>query len=228
MIAGILPVSQGDFRVRGIAIVFEPIGVFFTSHVGPLLTVLLGVILLFAAVKVVSKLIYQLWVNKTNSTTIFKSKLQSFSWGLVITSAIQSSSLSTSLMVPLVATGRVHIERAFAFIIGANLGTTVTALIAASFKSEVAISLAIAHLIFNLIGCLLFVAVPYLFRFVTYLSGQLAILTLRNRAIGLAYILVTFFVMPFTLIYFSKGSDVIIDNQQVETTLQKPLTDLQE
>lgn len=227
-VAGFLPVSAGNFHVKSLVTLMEPIGHFMIDLVGPLITVFLGVVFLLIVVKVISKLIYQLWEGKTNSTTIFKSRFQSFSWGLIITSAIQSSSLSTSLIVPLVATGRVQIQRAFAFIIGANLGTTVTALIAALFKSEVAISLALAHLIFNLIGCVLFVAVPYLFRFTSYLAGQLAILTLRNRMIGLAYIIITFFILPFTLIYFSQGDEILVDEHPLIDTTEIPLTDLQD
>ena len=55
-------------------------------------------------------------------------------------------------MVPLVATDKVKLSNAFPFIIGANVGTTITALLAALFKSETAVSIAIAHLLFNCIG----------------------------------------------------------------------------
>jgi sodium-dependent phosphate cotransporter len=133
-------------------------------------------------------------------------------------------------MVPLVATGQVKLKRAFIFIMGANLGTTVTALFAALFESQVAISLAIAHLIFNLVGCLFFLLVPALNRLITYTANQLAILTLRNRMIGLAYILLTFFILPFTLIYLSKTTNVLhaakTNSQMIE--FQKHPMDLQD
>jgi solute carrier family 34 (sodium-dependent phosphate cotransporter) len=48
-----------------------------------------------------------------------------------MTVMVQSSSITTSVMIPLVAAGVVTLEHVFPFTIGANLGTTVTALIAA-------------------------------------------------------------------------------------------------
>jgi sodium-dependent phosphate cotransporter len=228
-IGSVIPVAEGPLYIRGINSYFDPIILFFTSNLGPTLTILVGLILLFSIVKFVSSLLYKRWFSKTQSDgSTLNSNIKSFGWGLLITSAIQSSSLSTSLMVPLVATGQVKLKRAFIFIIGANLGTTVTALFAALFESQVAISLAIAHLIFNLVGCLFFLLIPALNRLITFTANQLAILTLRNRMMGLAYILLTFFILPFTLIYLSKTTNVLhaakTDSQTIE--FQKHPTDL--
>lgn len=106
-------------------------------------------------------------------------------------------------MVPLVATGKAPLKRAFQFIIGANLGTTITALMAALFRSEAAISLAFAHFLFNAIGVILFLFVPYLSDLPIYLAKKLGSLTLKYRVVGIVYVLIIFFALPFTLIYFS-------------------------
>jgi sodium-dependent phosphate cotransporter len=205
LLAQLFPISEGSFYIKGIDKLLQPVNLLMIEGIGGLLTICLGILLLFATVKLVSKLLYNQWLNRPKQEDTFLSnKMRSFGLGLIVTSIIQSSSLSTSMMVPLVATGKLSLKRAFSFIIGANLGTTVTALIAAIFQSEIALSLAIAHFIFNLVGCALFLSVPYLFKMITYISNQLGIITLRRRLVGITYVLLMFFIIPFGLIYFSK------------------------
>ncbi len=177
----------------------------------PIILLLISFFLLFGAIKVLSKIIYRDLIGRSKNKLedfVFRTKYRSFGWGLLITSAIQSSSVTTSLMVPLVATGKVTLRRAFHFILGANIGTTITALIAALFRSEAAISLAIAHLMFNLIGVLIFLPFPWVTLIPVNLSRKLGALTLKHRMAGFAYILVVFFLVPFTLIYISSNNEL--------------------
>lgn len=136
----------------------------------------------------------------------FKSPLKSFAWGLLTTAAIRSSTVTTSLVVPLVAKKVVKIKSAFPFVLGANIGTTITAFLAAMFNSNAAISIAIAHFLFNLIGVLIFFPIPYLNQLPIKLAGGLGRLTLKYRLAGFLYLLLTFFFIPFSLIYFNKDS----------------------
>ena len=136
----------------------------------------------------------------------FKSPLKSFAWGLLTTAAIRSSTVTTSLVVPLVAKKVVKIKSAFPFILGANIGTTITAFIAAMFNSNAAISIAIAHFLFNFIGVLIFFPIPYLNQLPIKLADGLGRLTLKYRLAGFLYVLLTFFFIPFSLIYFNKDS----------------------
>ena len=76
------------------------------------------------------------------------------------------------------------------------------------FKSEAAISLAMAHFLFNFIGVFIFLLIPALNRIPTFLSDRLGYLTLRNRIIGFTYILLTFFLLPFSLIYFNDDNNL--------------------
>jgi len=139
----------------------------------------------------------------------FKSPLKSFIWGLLTTAAIRSSTVTTSLVVPLVAKKVVQIKSAFPFILGANLGTTITAFIAALFNSNAAISIAIAHFLFNLIGILIFFPIPYLNQIPKRLADGLGRLTLKYRLTGFLYVLLTFFFIPFSLIWLNKNSVTI-------------------
>ena len=191
--------------------IFNPVTGFIVDIFGSLITLIFAVVLLFGTVKVISRLLYHRLIGsarKSLEKLMFDTKFKSFGWGLLLTSIIQSSSLTTSLIVPLVATGKVRLKKAFQFILGANLGTTITAIIAALFKSEAAISLALAHFLFNFIGVAIFLLVPALNQVPTYLSDKLGYFTLRNRIIGFTYILLTFFLLPFSLIYFSGNTEL--------------------
>jgi solute carrier family 34 (sodium-dependent phosphate cotransporter) len=189
---------------------FDFINEIIVSFVGPIISLILATILLFSCIKFISKWLYTILIDNAKErfeNVIFKTKMRSFGWGLLITSIAQSSSLTTSLIVPLAATGKVKIKRAFQFILGANIGTTITALIAAIFQSEAAISLAIVHLLFNLIGVVIFLFIPFVSEFPIFLAKKFSVITVKSRIIGFAYILITFFLLPFTLIYISKESD---------------------
>ncbi len=77
--------------------------------------------------------------------------------GLVMTVAVQSSSITTSILVPLVAAGVLTLRNAFPVTLGANLGTTVTALLASiAADSSDALVIALAHVTFNILGILIF------------------------------------------------------------------------
>ena len=84
---------------------------------------------------------------------IFKKTGLAFTYGLFFTAAVQSSTVTTSLVVPLVATRKVSLKKVFPFVVGANIGTTITAALAAIYKSEAAIALAIVHFPSQRNGC---------------------------------------------------------------------------
>lgn len=135
----------------------------------------------------------------------FRNTLKSFGWGLLTTAAIRSSTVTTSLVVPLVAKKVVKLKSAVPFILGANIGTTITAFLAATFNSNAAISIAIAHFLFNLIGVLIFLPIPFVKDIPLKLANGLGRLTLKYRLVGFSYLLFTFFFIPFLLIYLSKS-----------------------
>jgi sodium-dependent phosphate cotransporter len=134
----------------------------------------------------------------------FKNPFKSFGWGLLITAAIRSSTVTTSLVVPLVAKKIIRLRQAGAFILGANIGTTITAFLASTFNSNAAISIAITHFLFNFIGVLFFFRTPILKEIPYKLATGLGKLTLKNRIIGFLYLLLAFFLIPFSLIFLSQ------------------------
>lgn len=186
----------------------EPLTIGIADMIGNYWVVaILGMLLLIAAIKLFSRYSYKLLIGKSKDkmkSYIFSNPFKSFTWGVLFTGALQSSSITTSLSVPLVATRKVSLSSVFPFIMGANIGTTITALLAAIFKSEAAISLAIAHLIFNFIGVLVFLPFWRIRNFPVRLAKEFGTLASDNRLIGFFYIILMFFLIPFLLIYLSR------------------------
>jgi len=114
------------------------------------------------------------------------------------------------VVVPIVANKVVNLKQAAPFIMGANVGTTVTAFIAAILQTNTssAVSIAIVHFLFNFIGVLLFMPIPVLRRLPLELAERLGKLTLKYRLAGFVYLLVAFFFLPFSLIYFNQDATV--------------------
>ncbi len=172
---------------------------------------LVAIVLLFGSILLFRKLITE-WMRLKSQeffgSFFFKNPLKSFVWGVGITAAIRSSTVTTSLVVPLVAKKVVKLRNAAPFILGANVGTTITAFIAAFLYAgnESAIVIATSHFLFNAIGVLLFLPLPVLRSIPLDLADKLGKLTLKYRLSGLVYLLLTFFFIPFSLIYFNRNA----------------------
>jgi sodium-dependent phosphate cotransporter len=206
---------------------FDPIIDFLVNTIsnGFILTVL-SFSLLFASIILFRRLLSNILLVKSPdrfSQFFFRNKFKSFAWGLVTTAAIRSSTVTTSLVVPLVAQKIVQLRKAAPFILGANIGTTITAFIAATLNSNTssAISLALAHFLFNFIGVLIFFPIPVLREIPIKLAGGLGKLTLRYRLAGFVYILSMFFFIPFSLIYLNRGATQVLEAQYERTEVEK-------
>ncbi len=199
---------QNNFSLLGSG--FSPIIDFIVSFIdnGFMLSIL-SIALLFGSILFFRKVLSQTLGFGSQAQFqqfFFKNELKSFAWGLLTTAAIRSSTVTTSLVVPLVAKKVVRLKSAQPFILGANIGTTITAFIAAMFNSNAAISIAIAHFLFNAIGVLVFSLIPIIKELPIKMANKLGQLTLKYRLVGFLYLLLTFFFIPFSLIYFNKNS----------------------
>ncbi len=170
------------------------------------LSVGIAVVLLLLSIRGFTKLSHAIFSQDETKIEklLFATPFKALCWGTLITATVRSSSATTSLVVPLAATQRITLQNAFCFIMGANVGTTVTALLAALSKSEVAMSIALSHLLFNLLGVLIFFPFPRLQEFVINAAKLLGKLSLTYRLIGFIYLLVIFFILPFVLILLTK------------------------
>ncbi len=131
---------------------------------------------------------------------LFKNTILSFIMGILVTVMVQSSSLATSMMVPLAATGILSLKRIFPYTLGSNIGTTITAFLAAlATTSQVALTVALCHLLFNIYGIILILP----FREIPIkLANYLAHLSLRSKFYPLAYISLVYFMLPISIIGF--------------------------
>ncbi|SNS60195.1 solute carrier family 34 (sodium-dependent phosphate cotransporter) [Belliella buryatensis] len=177
----------------------------------PIVALIFSVLLVFGAIKLLSVTVFRSFVSdnyKKVSKHIFKSPFVAFIYGVFFTAAVQSSTVTTSLIVPAVANRKISLIKVFPFIIGANIGTTITAVIAAIYKTEAAISIAIVHVLFNFIGALVFMPISSVRNIPVKIATFLGKESVKTRVVGFAYILLTFFIIPFLLIYFNKNEDM--------------------
>lgn len=176
----------------------------------PFVTLIIAIFMIFGAIKLLTTSVYKAFVLETFqdvSKAVFTKSYLALFYGIFFTAAVQSSTVTTSLVVPMVANKKVPLAKAFPFIIGANIGTTVTAAIAAIYKTEAAIALALVHFFINFFGALIFMPFPVIRNIPIRLAARLGKKSAKTRLVGFAYILLTFFIIPFLLIYFSNSSD---------------------
>lgn len=154
---------------------------------------------IFGALALLTRLMRRLVLRRAEGAfarTIRRSGLLGMLLGVVITVAVQSSSVTTSLLVPLVGAGLLSLEAAFPVTLGANLGTTVTALLASLTGNLAAVIVALVHLLFNATGILFFYPLRPLRRLPVRLARRLALAAVRRRRAAIIYLLSVFFVLP--------------------------------
>ena len=170
------------------------------------LQVILALALLFFALWAMTKLMRSLILAKLTSVvdrTIGRSTAVGVLVGVAFTAIVQSSSITTSILVPLAAAGVVDIRKVFPITVGANIGTTVTALLAALGGTPAGLQIALVHLLFNMTGMLIFLPLERLRQVPIRLANNLAGLTMRSRWYAVAYVGIFFFAVPALLVFLA-------------------------
>jgi sodium-dependent phosphate cotransporter len=120
--------------------------------------------------------------------------------GILVTVMVQSSSITTSLLVPLAGAGLITLEQAFPITIGANIGTTITAALAALAatgpNARWGISIALVHFLFNLSATLVIYPFPRIREIPLNAARKLASIAVESRKWALIYVLVLFYGIP--------------------------------
>ena len=128
--------------------------------------------------------------------------------GLIVTVMVQSSSITTSLLVPLAAAGLLTLPQAFPVTLGANLGTTVTAFLAALAVSgpnaAAGLEIALVHLLFNLSGIVLVYPVAFIRRVPLRLALALTRVALRSKKLVVAWIIGVFYGLPAAILLIGR------------------------
>lgn len=170
----------------------------------PWLLLALSLAIMFASLRYLVVVLKTLVLGRVESffdQTLFRNAGSAMLFGLVITVLVQSSSITTSLAVPLAGAGILTLRQIFPYTLGANVGTTITAILAALAVGELsAVSVAFAHLSFNVCGILLIWPVPAIRRIPLSLARNFAALAVRWKWLALAYIVAVFYVLPLAAI----------------------------
>ena len=119
--------------------------------------------------------------------------------GAGLTMLVQSSSIFTSALTPLIGVGVVTIERAFPLTLGSNIGTTATGILAALASAsnlDKALQIAFCHLFFNISGILVWYPIPYLRKVPIGFAKSLGNKTADYRWFAIAYLVFGFFLLP--------------------------------
>ena len=136
-------------------------------------------------------------IERSLNDALARSGLVGMAVGAVVTIAVQSSSITTSILIPLVASGVLLVRNAYPITLGANIGTTVTALLAALAAGAVdGLTIAFTHTLFNVAGILLVYTLPATRYVPVQLAERLADLATRRRWVAIAYVAGAFVALP--------------------------------
>ena len=151
------------FKVTDYALLLIAVGSIMTlfskkdtaKHIG---FVILGFGLLFYGMKVMSDTMKPLRTDPTFNSilTSFENPFLGILAGAIFTALIQSSSATTGIVITLASSGSITLEAGIPLILGANIGTCITALLAGLKATRDAKRVAIGHVLFNVIGVLVF------------------------------------------------------------------------
>ena len=168
-----------------------------------ILSVLLTFLMLYSIVKLLRSLVLDN-IKQYFDKYIFKTALRAIIFGMILTIMVQSSSITTSTIVPLAGAGVVALRQLYPFTLGANLGTTVTALLASLTLNVTAMVAAFAHLFFNIFGILIIFLNPILKEIPIKLAEYMAEIAIKNKFIPIIYLVIFFFILPFTIIIIGR------------------------
>ncbi len=168
---------------------------------------IIALVLLFLALARIVQLMRSLIIGKVEALIhdyLFQNAFRSFIFGLLLTAFVQSSSMVTSLAVPLVGAGILSLEQVFPYTVGANIGTTFTAIMASFVTANpAAIATAFVHLLFNISGTILWLVLP-LRKVPITLAKKLGELAYRKRSLAIAYVITVFYGVPLILYFLTK------------------------
>ena len=178
-----------------------------TGEHAAIFVAVLGFLLLLASLYVLVKRTKALALGRAEiviDRIMGRSGLAGMTMGMGITAVIQSSSVTTSLLVPLAGAGVVKLEKIFPVTLGANVGTTITALLASLAGDSRGLTIALVHLLFNLAGIILIYTYKPVRRIPLILARRLADAAVRSKRNAAFFVIGLFYALPGLLILIDK------------------------
>jgi sodium-dependent phosphate cotransporter len=167
------------------------------------LSVFITFLMLYSIVKLLKSLVLKK-IEGFFDQYIFNTALKAMIFGVIITIMVQSSSITTSLVVPLAGAGVLTLRQIFPFTLGANIGTTVTALLAAITGTVSALVAAFSHLLFNITGIILIYCIPVLRNIPLKCAEIISEQAVTKKYLPLLYLFFIFVLVPLCIIYFGR------------------------
>ncbi len=175
-----------------------------------ILMIVTGIILIVSVITLLGKLLKILMVGRAKDIlhwAVGKGAISGLVSGALLTILVQSSSTTTSLIVPLAGNGVFTLRQVYPFTLGANIGTCITALLAATAitgtNAIYALEIAIVHLSYNVLGVIIIYGIPFLRNIPVFFARRLAYATVRNKLYAVGYIGFVFFLLPGVFISIS-------------------------
>ena len=172
----------------------------------------IGIIILFTCLVVLVALLQRMLLGMSTRIVYKATDVNGYlaiAIGAGITICVQSSSITTSALTPLVGMGALRLEQMFPLTLGANIGTTVTGIMAALVSDNVkSLQVALAHLMFNVTGIAIFYPIPRLRQIPLYAARRLGKATRVWRGFPLVYIAIMFVLVPL----FFLGLSALFEN----------------
>ena len=168
-----------------------------------ILSVFITFLMLYSIVKLLKSLVLKK-IEGFFDQYIFNTALKAMIFGIIITIMVQSSSITTSLVVPLAGAGVLTLRQIFPFTLGANIGTTVTALLAAITGTVSALVAAFSHLLFNITGIVIIYCIPILRNIPLRCAEIISEQAVTKKYLPLLYLFFIFVLVPLCIIYFGR------------------------
>lgn len=188
---------------------FKNLATMISEQGANILLVVFGITIIFLVIIFIGKLLKKLMVGRAKTImhgSIGRGPISGIASGAVVTVLVQSSSTTTSLMVPLAGSGVFKLKQIYPFTLGANIGTTITALLAATAISGdhaiLALQIALVHLIYNVSAVLLIYGIKNLRKIPIRGALWLARVAAERKIIALVYMIGVFFIIPGLLVFF--------------------------
>jgi sodium-dependent phosphate cotransporter len=181
------------------------------DQAGGVALIVLGIAMIILVITWIGKLLKGLMVGRAKdilNAAIGRGPIMGIVSGTIITVLVQSSSTTTSLIVPLAGAGILTLQQIYPFTLGANIGTCVTALLAATAitgqAAFPALQIALVHLTYNVLGVAAIYGIPILRNIPLRNAETLAHLTRKRKSVALVYIMGVFFVIPLIAVGISR------------------------
>lgn len=176
-----------------------------------IIMIVLGVVMIFVSITMIGKLLKVLMVGRAKQilhAAVGRGPLAGIFSGTIMTVLVQSSSTTTSLIVPLAGTGVFSLRQVYPFTLGANIGTCITGLLAATAvggaNALFALQIALIHLTYNTIAVVFIYSIPVLREIPLKAADKLSGLAQKNKLYVAAYITGIFVVIPAVFISASQ------------------------